>query len=457
MMRTPGAVALAMLLTVAGCKVVGDDYARPVVDVPGAFRGPAAAGDSLGEADWRSVFTDAQLQALVEQVLASNLDLQSAAARVREAQATLALVRSERLPQASLGLSTQVVPRNPGDALTSRFLAAGLLSWEIDLWGRIERRVEASTADLAGQRAAAAGARVSLVAETASRYFELGGAREVLDATERSAQLQRDALRLMQRRNKAGIVSAAEVRQAEGQLASTEARLPSIQRQVAALENVLALLQGRPPGPGPALPAVLQLPAALPAGLPSSMLERRPDLRQSEQRMVAANARVGEAKALFLPSLSITGAFGAISGQLDQLLRGGAQDVASLGPNVSQALYAGGALVANRDAAVARSEQAVLAYRSAVLNALREVSDALTSYELSGAEFEQQAKRATATREALRLADRRFAAGVISYLEVLDAQRQLLSAETELVNSKLNRQLALVQAYRALGGGWESR
>jgi multidrug efflux system outer membrane protein len=175
------------------------------------------------------------------------------------------------------------------------------------------------------------------------------------------------------------------------------------------------------------------------------MIERRPDLHQSEQRMVAANARVGEAKALFLPSLSITGAFGAISGQLDQLLRGGAQDVASLGPNVSQALYAGGALVANRDAAVARSEQAVLAYRSAVLNAL------------SGAEFEQQVKRATATREALRLADRRFAAGVISYLEVLDAQRQLLSAETELVNSKLNRQLALVQAYRALGGGWESR
>jgi multidrug efflux system outer membrane protein len=187
------------------------------------------------------------------------------------------------------------------------------------------------------------------------------------------------------------------------------------------------------------------------------MIERRPDLHQSEQRMVAANARVGEAKALFLPSLSITGAFGAISGQLDQLLRGGAQDVASLGPNVSQALYAGGALVANRDAAVARSEQAVLAYRSAVLNALREVSDALVSYERSGAEFEQQVKRATATRAALRLADRRFAAGVISYLEVLDAQRQLLSAETELVNSKLNRQLALVQAYRALGGGWESR
>ena len=301
------------------------------------------------------------------------------------------------------------------------------------------------------------GARVSLVAETASRYFELGGARELLDATERSAQLQRDALRLMQRRNKAGIVSAAEVRQAEGQLASTEARLPSIQRQAAALENVLALLQGRAPGPGPALPAVLQLPAALPAGLPSSMIERRPDLRQAEQRMVSANARVGEAKALFLPSLSITGAFGAISGQLDQLLRGGAQDVASLGPNVSQALYAGGALVANRNAAVARSEQAVLAYRSAVLNALREVSDALTSYELSGAEFEQQVKRAAATREALRLADRRFAAGVISYLEVLDAQRQLLSAETELVNSKLNRQLALVQAYRALGGGWEGR
>jgi multidrug efflux system outer membrane protein len=226
---------------------------------------------------------------------------------------------------------------------------------------------------------------------------------------------------------------------------------------VAALENVLALLQGRPPGPGPALPAVLQLPVALPAGLPSSLLEQRPDLRQSEQRMVAANARVGEAKALFLPSLSITGAFGAISGQLDELLRGSAQDVASLGPNVSQVLYAGGALVANRDAAIARSEQAVLAYRAAVLNALREVADALIAYDRSGEEFEQQVKRAAATQAALRLADRRFAAGVVSYLEVLDAQRQLLAAETDLVNSKLNRQLALVQAYRALGGGWEGR
>ncbi|MFN9572199.1 MAG: efflux transporter outer membrane subunit, partial [Betaproteobacteria bacterium] len=277
-------------------------------------------------------------------------------------------------------------------------------------------------------------------------------------------QLQADSLRLMRRRNQAGIVSGAEVRQAEGQLASTQARVPELRRQMAATENALSLLAGRAPAalatvPGSTLEAAADaarlLPPALPAGLPAALIERRPDLREAEQRLVAANARVGEAKALLLPGLSLTGAVGRIGFELERLFSsGGAGEVVSLGPNVTQTLYAGGALRANRDAALARLDQALLAYRSTALNALREVADALKAYEESGVALERQAERVTAQRAALGLADRRFAAGVVSFIEVLDAQRQLLAAETDHVSALLTRQQAVVQLYRALGGGW---
>jgi multidrug efflux system outer membrane protein len=258
----------------------------------------------------------------------------------------------------------------------------------------------------------------------------------------------------MRRRNAAGIVSAAEVRQAEGQLAATEALLPEIARQTFAAENALATLRARPPEPVPAVDAAQELPPELPTGLPAELVERRPDLRQAEQQLVAANARVGEAKALMLPSLSITGTLGRVTTELGQLLNSTPSTVASLGPNVVQPLYAGGSLAANRDAALARLDQALIAYRAAVLNALREVADAVEAYRRSAEQLASQQQRATAQREALRLADKRFAAGVVSFLEVLDAQRQLLAAETEVVNARLTRQLALVQVYRALGGGW---
>jgi outer membrane protein, multidrug efflux system len=188
---------------------------------------------------------------------------------------------------------------------------------------------------------------------SASRHLELSALHEVQAATEKSAQLQRDSLRLMRRRNQAGIVSSAEVRQAEGQLAATEARLPDIARQIAATENALSLLLARAPAPMPTVKAILALPSQLPAGLPSSLLERRPDLRQAEQQLIAANARVGAAKAQMLPTLSITGAFGRLSSELSDLLGSSAATVASLGPNVTQTLYAGGALRANRDLALA--------------------------------------------------------------------------------------------------------
>jgi multidrug efflux system outer membrane protein len=446
-------LALAAIAVLAGC-AVGDDYKRPGLELPGAYRGVDTPSASLAARQWRDVFTDPALQPLIDAALKSNLDLRLAEARVREAQAEVVIARSGMLPNLSVGLQTSPTARLPGDTLTSSFIAAGLLSWEIDLWGRIRRGTEAARADLGAREAALYGAQVSLVAQTAGQYFSLAALRATLDTTERSAQLQRDSLRLMRRRNQAGIVSTAEVRQAEGQLASTEAVLPDVARQINATENALALLLARPPSAFPAAKPVLELPATLPTGLPTDLLERRPDLRQAEQQLVAANARVGEAKALLLPSLSVTGTFGRLSTELNDLLSSRSAEVASLGPNVVQPLYAGGSLLANRDIALARLDAALIGYRATALNALREVADAVETYRRAAEVYERQQVRVTAQREALRLADKRFAAGVVSFLEVLDAQRQLLSAETDVVNARLAQQLAYVQLYRALGGGW---
>jgi multidrug efflux system outer membrane protein len=450
---------LSLLLPAAlllGC-AVGEDYKRPEVQPPAAFRGSSAPGASLGAADWRQVFTDPVQQALIDEALKNNLDLRTAELRIREAQAGVVIARAAGLPAVGLGLQTSPTARLPGDSLTSSFLAAGFVSWEIDLWGRVRRGTEAARGDLAAREAARDGAQVSLVAEVAAQHFQLAALRETLDSTERNVALQADSLRLMRRRNSAGIVSAAEVRQSEGQLAATEARVPDIKRQITATENALALLLARVPGAIDTASVTQALPPSLPTGLPSELIERRPDLREAEQRLVAANARVGEAKAQLLPTLSLTGTFGSVSTALGDLFSSKAGEIASLGPNLAQTLYAGGALRANQQAAEARLEQALLAYRKTGLNALREVSDALTAYERSGEQFERQTARVVAQREALRLADKRFGAGVASFLEVLDAQRQLLSAETDVVSARLQRQLAYVQVYRALGGGWTAQ
>jgi multidrug efflux system outer membrane protein len=452
--KSAGLTALAAALTLlAGC-TVGTDYRRPALDLPASHRDAGAPGDSFATRDWRDVFTDPALRALIEQTLTANLDLALAEARVREAQSLVVVARAGALPNVSVALQTSPIARLPGETISSSFLAAGLLNWEIDLWGRIRRGTEAAQADLAGREAARDGARVSLIAQAASGHFGLAALRETQTATLRSVELQRASLHLMRRRNAAGIVSAAEVRQAEGQLASTEALLPEVARQIFAAENALALLLARPPAAVAPTPVTLILPPTLPTGLPTELLERRPDLRQAEQQLVAANARVGEAKALLLPSLSITGTLGRVTTELGQLLNSTPSTVASLGPNVVQPLYTGGALGANRDAAIARLDQALIAYRAAVLNALREVADAVDAYQRSAEQLELQQQRVTAQREALRLADKRFGAGIVSFIEVLDAQRQLLAAETEVVNARLTRQLALAQVYRALGGGW---
>ncbi len=447
---------LLCCLLVGGC-AVGNDYLRPEVELPERFRAsPTETGQSLGEQHWKTVFADPVLQALIEEALRNSPDALLAAARVREAEALAGIARAPALPNLSLDVNTSPIAKRDGDRVSSSFLGAASVSWEIDLWGRYARATEAARADLLAQEENQYGMQASLVANVANLYYQLGTLREINVVTEAAAGNQREGLRLIRKLSQAGIASAAEERQQENVLATTEARLPALQRQIAEAENSLSILMGRIPGSFDfaALPP-LALPEQAPPGLPSALLERRPDIRQAEAQLVAANARVGEAKARFFPSIALTAVFGGVSTLLREAVAGHAA-VASLGPSLLQPLYAGGSLVFNRDATLARLDQALIGYRKAILGALAEVTNTLNAYETGRQLIVIQQRRVVAAREALRLADLRFRAGTTSFLEVLDAQRQQLAAETDLAQSRLERQQAYIRLYLALGGGWQT-
>ena len=452
------AAVLACAL-VSGC-AVGPDYRRPEIAFPDSHRGATADApkdSSLAEKDWRTVFTDPVLQSLIREALEAGPDALLAIARMQEAQALAGISRAPLLPQASLSLNTSPTVRQGGDHLTSSYLGGLGISWEIDLWGRYRRASEAAQAEFLASAEARHGLQASLVANVARAYYQLAWLHETLSITERSANNQKDVLHLIKRLSAAGISSAAEERQQESAVAATEAGLPTLRQQIAEAENALSLLLGKHPG------AVhfdatrqLELPARIPAGLPSQLLEQRPDIRQAEARLIAANARVGEAKAMFFPSLSLTAMFGGLSTHLADVVNGRAPTVASLGPNLLQPLFAGGQIYFNREAAQARLDQAVLNYRKAILNALGEVANALSAYANGGELMAVQARRVEASREAMRLAHLRFRAGTANFLEVLDAQRQLLAAETQQAQALFERRAALIGIYLALGGGWQT-
>lgn len=458
MRRLPLAAAFTGLF-VTGC-AVGPDYQRPDVWLPEQHVTAKAAADrpSLAETSWREVFTDPQLQALIDEALAAGPDALLAAARLREAEAQAGVSRSPLFPQISLSLNTSPTARQAGENLTSTFLGGAGISWEIDLWGRYRRANEATRAELLASEASLNGMQASLVAQVARNYFQLAALHESLTITQRSASNQAEVLRLIKRLSAAGISSAAEERQQEGALAATESSLPTLKRQIVETENALALLLGRHPSSLTfAAAPQLSLPGFIPPGLPSRLIEQRPDIRQAEARLIAANARVGEAKALFFPNLSLTAMFGGVSTSLADVVHGRAPSVASVGPNLLFPLFSGGQLYFNKAAAEARLEQAVIGYRKTILTALGEVANGLAAYETSNDLMDVQARRVTATREAMRLADLRFRAGTTNFLEVLDTQRQLLAAETQEVQALLERRQALITVYLALGGGWQAQ
>lgn len=459
MRRLPLAAALTGLLA-TGC-AVGPDYRRPDMPLPeqyGRTAPPAADQPSLAETGWREVFTDPQLQILIDEALAAGPDALLATARLRESEALAGVSRAPLFPQASLSLGTSPTVRQPGEQFTSSFMGGAGISWEIDLWGRYRRASEAGQAELLASEASRDGMQASLVAQVARTYFQLAALHDSLTITERSARNQAEVLRLIKRLSASGISSAAEERQQESALAATEAALPTLKRQIVETESALALLLGRHPGSLHFAGAPqLGLPRMIPSGLPSRLLEQRPDIRQAEARLIAANARVGEARALFFPNLSLTAMFGGVSTSLADIVNARAPAVASIGPNLFQQLFAGGQIYFNEKAVQARLEQAVITYRKTILNALGEIANGLAAYETGDESMAIQARRVVASREAMRLAELRFRAGTANFLEVLDTQRQLLTAETEEVQALLGKRQALIAVYLALGGGWQAQ
>ena len=444
------------LILHSGC-ALGPDYVRPDQDMPAKYRSQVEmeADTSFADLHWQQIYADPVLQKLISEALSSAPDLLTAVTRVREAEAVAGITRSELYPQLGLSWNTSPIARPDGKDLGSSFLGGASISWELDLWGRLRRADQAGKATLLATEESRRALVASLISKVASLYYELVAQHDVYKVADRTALNQRDALHLIKRLSDSGISSAAEVRQQEVALAVTEATLPDLRQRIAVVENALSILLGRLPGQVVVdMESNIRLPEIIPVGLPNSLLERRPDLRNAELQLVAANARVGEAKARFFPAFSLTGFFGGLSTSASDFLSGGTATVASLGFNALQPLFAGKFYFFNYDAALARLDQALIGYRKAVLTAVAEVEDALTTYREAGETLKVQRRRVESARESLRLADMRYRAGVVSFIEVLDAQRQLFSAETAEVETLLSRRLALNKIYLALGGGW---
>ena len=449
-------VAAAVL---AGC-AIGPDYKRPPVVEPPTFRGQVTTeAASLADAPWWDVFRDPILNDLLREALQNNYDVLIAAARVREARAAFVATRSDLYPSldydASVSRSKVGAAGGPVPSATTLHSARMEMSWELDIWGRIRRATEASRATLFATEDARRGVWLTLVSDLAQRYFEL----LALDVQLQIARDSRDAYQytfdLFQDRFTLGVASKLETSRAEGALGGAEAAIPQLESDIVAKENQISILLGRVPGPivrgtpmyeQPVMPTV-------PAGLPSALLERRPDLRQAEEQLVSANARIGVAKAEFFPKLSLTALFGTASPEVSALT-GGSATIWAVAGGFSGPLLNAGRTLGNYRASIAQWEQAKLQYEQAVLTALREVSDALTALgKLSDAEAGQD-RSVRALAEAVEHATDRYRHGLANYFEVLEAQQQLYPAQNTLAQIRRDRLLSHVRLYRALGGGW---
>jgi outer membrane protein, multidrug efflux system len=458
------AVAATLL---AGC-MLGPDYQRPTLPVPAQHRDaePSAPGGeafSLADLQWFELFRDDSLQALVRTALQQNYDVRIAVARILEARAQLGITRSFLFPQLD-GRGTVSHERISGERFLTppdgqnegNTLFLGLsLFYEIDLWGRLRRETEADRAVLLSTEWARRAVLVTLIADVARAYFELRQFDLDLEIAKRTFASREKSLRLTQARLEQGVATRLDVRQAEQLLYTAAARIPDLERLIAQKENEIRLLLALPPGDiRRGLPLTEQaLPPEVPAGLPAVLLERRPDIRQAEEVLVAANAQIGAAKALYFPTFSLTGFLGLESDDLKHFATASARTYA-LGLGLLQPIFNAGRIRSINEAAAARHLQTLAQYEQVIQTAFREVSDALVGYRKSREQRVQQELLVAALTDSAALANTRFLGGIDSYLQVLDAERQLFDAELELTRVRANELLNLVQLYKALGGGW---
>lgn len=450
----------AVLAVTAGC-AIGPDFTRPEVPVGEAWQqAPVVTGETIADLPWWQVFTDPVLGDLIRAALAANRDVAIAAARVEEAAAILGFVRADQFPglRYEAGVTraetSEEVAGLPG-ALATEYRAGAVLAWEIDLWGRLRRSTEAARAELLATEAARRGVTISLVASVAQQYFTLRDLDNRLAIAERTLAGRRASTQLIATRFAGGVVSQLDLHQAEIEEATAAAAVPAFRRDIVRVETALAVLLGRPPGPIPrgALLDPANLPAAVPAGLPADLLLRRPDLVEAEALAHAQMARVGVAQALRLPTLRLTAAGGLASSDVDDFTASGA-NFWSIGGGITGPIFEFGRNVRRVEAERARTEQAVLRYEGAVLGALAEVESALAGVATFADEYAARRGQVDSARAAARLSRARYDGGVTSYLEVLDIERSLFTAELAASQALQGRYAALVQLYRALGGGY---
>jgi multidrug efflux system outer membrane protein len=453
----------------ASC-TLGPNYRRPAVGMPAAYRDTSAAAaqpgpGSLADVPWFDLFKDDTLVQLVRTALTQNFDLQMAAERVLQARERFHIVHADQFPVVvgSAGASRNRVseigarPLPPGFGPDVSDVQAGFgVAWELDVWGRLRRLNEAARAQYLATEEARRGVVITLIADVTDAYFALKTLDRQLAIAEGTKDVAVSGLRLTELRRDRGVATRLDVRQAEQLLYTATAQIASVQRDVAQTEDALSLLLGQAPGDvargGGAVPTLDAAPL-VPPGLPSSLLERRPDIRQAEQVLVAANAQIGVAKADYFPRIGLTGVLGVESRDLTELLTAPAHTW-SVGAAAAAPIFNAGRTRANVRFSESVERELVVNYQRTIYRALREVSDALAGYHKTGEQRAQQEQLVAALRDAAQLSTDRYQGGLDSYLQVLDAQRSLFRSELDLASLQRQELTAVVELYRALGGGW---
>src|ERR1051325_10686456 len=459
----PAFAALTAMLALSAC-ALGPNYKRPEVASPPVFRGEEGAAQQASIADlpWWEVFNDPALASLIKDALANNYDLLVAVQRIEQARAVAVQVRSEFFPQLGYegdtgrGKNEFVGTVSPNSAQErGAFAGVATVAWEADVWGRLRRENEAARAQYLATEEARRGVMLSLVSDVAQAYFELLDLDLQLQIAKDTTDSFSQTLKLFTQRLEGGVASKLDTSRAAAALATAAASIPELERQIALKENQIIVLLGNNPSPIPHTAKLLEqlVPPDIPVGLPSALLERRPDILTAEQQLRFANAQVGIATANFFPRIGLTSLFGRASSPLSSLSSGNAT-VWSIAGNVAGPIYQGGALRAQKRQSVAFWEQTKLQYEQTAQVAFQDVSNALVSRQKFEATRDEQAQAVQAYQESVRVSFQRYVAGKASYFEVLDSQLQLYPAENALAFTELNRRTVIVQLYKALGGGW---
>ena len=453
----PSGVGLLAVLVVllAGC-TVGPNYHRPTVDVPADFRNQTtdSSAQSLGDQKWAAIFEDQELQKLIRAALEKNFDVRIAAARILQAQAQVGITRADQFPQisGSAGFASEKLAGFGYNLIQLQ----GLFSWNVDFWGQYRRATEAARANLLASEWARRQVIDTIILSVATAYFQLRELDSELEVAQRTLTSRKESLGLTQTLEHGGAVGLLDVRQAEQLVETAAETIPETQRQIGIQEDLLSTLSGENPHDIPRGRLLIDQPSppVVPAGLPSHLLERRPDIVQAEQQLVAANAQIGVARAQFFPSLPLTGSGGVESGPLLRLFLPSSVGWTFSAP-LTQPIFTAGKLKGNLKLAQAQQQQALLTYQQTIQTAFRQVSDSLVSHSKYREFREHQELLTTAAQGAASLSDMRYRGGAASYLEVLTNETNYFAAELNLARARLNERLSFVQLYNALGGGWE--